>query len=100
MQGLRLSGCHYSHLRNFYLVSGNSDGAKIADVINSQFGGVCEAKIEGAFPSTLRLDWTAATTKLNVITVLVAIGKSKETLCSKRIRYPKFPNDAGDYNRH
>jgi hypothetical protein len=82
----------------FYLVGGNSDGAKIADVINSQFGSVCEAKIEGTFSNTLRLDWTAATTKLNVITVLAAIGKSKETLYSKGIRYLKFPNDAGGYN--
>jgi hypothetical protein len=82
----------------FYFLSGNSDGAKIADIINLQFGQVCEAKVEGAFSNTLRLDWTAATTKMNVIVVMAAIGKSKETLYSKGIRYLKFPNDAGGYN--
>jgi hypothetical protein len=82
----------------FYLVSGSSDGAKIAEIVNSQFGRVCEAKVEGIFSNTLRLDWTAATTKLNVITVMAAIGQSKETLYSKGIRYLKFPNDAGGYN--
>jgi hypothetical protein len=82
----------------FYLASGNSDGSKIADIINSQFGRVCEAKVEGVFSNTLRLDWTAATTKLHVITVMAAIGQSKETLYSKGIRYLKFPNDSGGYN--
>jgi hypothetical protein len=94
-------GCLLSILAIFavlYLVSGNSDGAKIAEIVNSQFGRVCEAKVEGIFSNTLRLDWTAATTKLNVITVMAAIGQSKETLYSKGIRYLKFPNDAGGYN--
>jgi hypothetical protein len=94
-------GCLFSILAIlavFYFVSGNSDGAKIAEIFNSQFGRVCEAKVEGIFSNTLRLDWTAATTKLNVITVMAAIGQSKETLYSKGIRYLKFPNDAGGYN--
>jgi hypothetical protein len=81
-----------------YLVSGSSNGSKIADIINSQFGRVCEAKAEGLFSDTLRLDWTAATTKMHVITVMAAIGQSKETLYSKGIRYLKFPNDSGGYN--
>jgi hypothetical protein len=29
---------------------------------------------------------------------MAAIGKSKETLYSKGIRYLKFPNDSGGYN--
>jgi hypothetical protein len=82
----------------YYLASGRSDGGKIADIINSQFGRVCEAKVEGIFSNTLRLDWTAATTKLHVIAVMAAIGQSKETLYSKGIRYLKFPNDGGGYN--
>jgi hypothetical protein len=82
----------------FYLASGNSGGSKIADIINSQFGRVCEAKVEGVFSNTLRLDWTAATTKLHVITVMAAIGQTKETLYSKGIRYFKFSNDSGGYN--
>jgi len=79
-----------------YFSIGNSDRSKIADIINSQFGMVCEAKVEGS--ETLRLDWTSRTTKLNVITVMAAIGKSKETLYSKGIRYLKYPNDGGTYN--
>jgi len=82
----------------FYFASGNSGGLKMADIINSQFGRICEAKVEGMFSNTLRLDWTSETTKLNVITVMAAIGKSKETLYSKGIRYLKFPNDGGGYN--
>jgi hypothetical protein len=74
------------------------DNSKIADVINSQFGRICQAKIEGFFSDTLRLDWTAQTTKLNAITVLAAVGKSKETMYEKGIRYFKFPNDVGGYN--
>jgi hypothetical protein len=81
-----------------YFVFGGSDSSKVADVINSQFGGICEAKVEGISSNTLRLDWTAATTKFNVLTILAAIGKSKETLYSKGIRYLKYPNDAGTYN--
>jgi hypothetical protein len=67
----------------FYFAGGNPEGKKIADIINTQFGRVCEAKVEGIFSSTLRLDWTTETTKLNVITVMAAIGKTKESLYSK-----------------
>jgi hypothetical protein len=76
----------------------NSGNSKVADIINSQFGRVCEAKVEGIFSNTLRLDWTAATKKLNVIAVMAAVGTAKETIYSKGIRYLKFPNDAGGYN--
>ena len=74
------------------------DAPKVADVINAQFGRVCEAKIEGVFSNTLRLDWTADTTKLHVIAVMAAVGKSRETIYAKGVRYLKFPNDAGGYN--
>ena len=81
-----------------YFIYGGSDSSKVADIINSQFVGICEAKVEGISSDTLRLDWTAATTKLNFLTIMAAIGKSKETLYSKGIRYLKYPNDAGTYN--
>lgn len=81
-----------------YFAIGNSDGSKVAEIINSQFGGVCEARVEGVFSNTLRLDWKAATTKLHVITVMAAVGKSKEALHSNGIRYLKFPNESGGYN--
>jgi hypothetical protein len=76
----------------------NLENSKIADVINSQFGRVCEAKVEGIFSNTLRLDWTAQTNKLNMLVVMAAIGKAKESIYSKGIRYLKFPNDGGGYN--
>jgi hypothetical protein len=74
---------------------GNS---KVADLINEQFGRVCEAKVEGIFSNTLRLDWTSQTNKLNMIVVMAAVGKAKDSIYSKGIRYLKFPNDAGGYN--
>ncbi|MBR1151201.1 hypothetical protein [Bradyrhizobium sp. JYMT SZCCT0428] len=76
----------------------NSGNSKVADLINSQFGRVCDAKVEGIFSNTLRLDWTAETKKLNVIVVMAAVGNAKESIYSKGIRYLKFPNDAGGYN--
>ncbi len=33
----------------FFVFGSNSDGQKIADIINQQFGNVCEAKVEGTF---------------------------------------------------
>jgi hypothetical protein len=76
----------------------SSSSQRIVDVINDQFGGVCVAKLEGFFSNTLRLDWTASTTKLHTITIFAAIGSTKETLYESGIRYLKFPNDAGGYN--
>jgi hypothetical protein len=80
------------------VIGWNFENSKIADVINSQFGRVCEAKVEGMFSNTLRLDWTAETKKLHMITVMAAVGKAKESIYAKGIRYLKFPNDAGSYN--
>jgi len=81
-----------------FLLSNNSSTNKVADILNSQFGRICEARVEGLFSDTLRIDWTAETTKFHTLTVLAAIGSAKETMYSKGIRYLKFPNDAGGYN--
>lgn len=78
--------------------SPSSSISSVADVINLQFGRICHATIEGFFSSTLRLDWTAETNKLNAITVLAAVGKAKAVMYEKGIRYFKFPNNAGSYN--
>ncbi len=81
----------------YWLSSGPSEQARrIADIISSQFGGVCIAKIEGS--DTLRIDWTGATRKIDSIAVIAAVGKSKETIYAAGIRYFKFPNNAGSYN--
>ncbi|WP_194469048.1 hypothetical protein [Bradyrhizobium sp. CCBAU 51753] len=74
-----------------------SDG-RVADIINEQFGRICRAKTEGWFSKTLRLDWTSETKIFHAMTVLAAIGESKEKIYEAGIRYLKFPNDAGGYN--
>ncbi|WFU62702.1 hypothetical protein [Bradyrhizobium brasilense] len=74
------------------------DEEHVADMINEQFGRICRAKIEGWFSKTLRLDWTSETKTIHAITVLAAIGKSKDRIYEGGIRYLKFPNDAGGYN--
>lgn len=71
---------------------------RVADIINEQFGRICQAKIEGWFSKTLRLDWTSETKIFHAATVLAAIGQSKEKIYEAGIRYLKFPNDAGGYN--
>jgi hypothetical protein len=81
-----------------YFSSGGTDKSKIAGIINSQFGAVCQAKVEGTFSDTLRVDWKGATTKINALAVMAAIGKSKEAFYSKGIRYFKYPNESGTYN--
>jgi len=70
----------------------------IVDLLNSQYGGICEAKLEGWISKTLRIDWTSRTMKLHVIRVLAEIGSVKELLYADGVRYLKFPNDAGGYN--
>jgi hypothetical protein len=82
----------------FNIFGGNSKANKIAEVIQTQFVGVCETRIEGLFSDTLRLDWTASTTKFNSITVMAAIGNSKSSIYDAGIRYLKFPNNSGGYN--
>jgi hypothetical protein len=84
--------------RSSYEPRSSYDGTSVASVINTQFGRVCDAKIEGFFSNTLRLDWTAETKKLHMITVMAAIGKAKESIYAKGIRYLKYPNDVGGYN--
>jgi hypothetical protein len=71
---------------------------RAVEIINTEFGNICRASLEGIFTTTLRLDWTASTTKLHVAIVFAAIGKSKDALYESGIRYLKFPNDAGGYN--
>lgn len=82
----------------YNLFSGNSKGERIVAVLNSQFSTICDAKLEGLFSDTLRLDWTASTRKLDSITVMAAIGGAKSNIYDSGIRYLKFPNDAGGYN--
>jgi hypothetical protein len=82
----------------WYVFGGNSKAEKIASILNSQFGRICEAKIEGFFSDTLKIDWTAATRKIDSITVMAAVGGSKSTMYDSGIRYLKIPNDAGGYS--
>jgi len=71
---------------------------RITDLINTQFGAVCSAKLEGWFNKTLVVDWTARTNKLHAAKVLAEISSVKAMLYEDGVRYFKFPNDAGGYN--
>ena len=62
------------------------------------YGKVCEAKIEGIFTKTLRIDWTSETVLLHTMKVFSEIGEAKEDLYIDGVRCFKFPNDAGGYN--
>lgn len=70
----------------------------IVSLINSMYGNVCHAEINGFFSKTLKLDWTANTKKIHAIKVLAEIGNVKSQLYEGGVRYFQFPNDAGTYN--
>jgi tetratricopeptide (TPR) repeat protein len=79
--------------------SGASANARtIVSQINTHYGAVCEATLEGWFTKTLKLDWTSRTVRLHVIKIFAEIANVKEALYSDGVRYFKFPNDAGGYN--
>jgi hypothetical protein len=75
-----------------------ADAKTIVSVMNVMYGNVVNASVEGWFSKTLKVDWTARTTKLHVIKVLAEIGSVRSDLYEDGIRYLKFPNDAGGYN--
>src|SRR5688572_29187267 len=70
----------------------------IVQLINLQYGSVCDAKITGWFSKTLKIDWTARTNTFHAMKVLAEIGTVKEKLYVDGVRYFQFPNDAGTYN--
>ena len=69
-----------------------------ATVINIQLGNICQAEVSGIFSKTLKIDWTANTTKLTAAMVLGEVGRMKEKLYEDGVRYFQFPNDGGTYN--
>lgn len=80
-------------------VSGSGHVArKVVDLLNSEYGAVCTAILEGWGSDTLKVDWTSRTTKLHVIQVIGSVGTAKSVLYGDGVRYFKFPNDAGGYN--
>lgn len=70
----------------------------IVTLLNSQYGAICSAKLEGWFSKTLVLNWTARTNKLGAAKVLAEISTVKAKLYEDGVRYLKFPNDSGGYN--
>lgn len=81
------------------LISGSGQVArKVVNVLNSEYGGVSKAELEGWGSNTLKIDWTSRTNKLNSIGVFAAVSTAKSALYNDGIRYFKFPNDAGGYN--
>lgn len=66
--------------------------------MNSLYGNVCHAELNGLFSKTLKIDWTSNTKKIHAIKVLAEVGDSKDKLYEDGVRYFQFPNDAGTYN--
>lgn len=85
---------------NNYSSSTNSaiSATAVVAILNSMYGNVCTAELNGFFAKTLRLDWTSNTNKLHMMKVLTEVGTVKEGLYADGVRYLQFPNDAGTYN--
>jgi len=71
---------------------------RIVDLLNSEYGSVCSAKLDGWFNKTLIIDWTARTNKFHAAKILSEISTVKQKLYDDGVRYLKFPNDVGGYN--
>lgn len=78
--------------------SATLDADTVVKLINTMYGAVCHAEINGFFSKTLKLDWTANTKKIHAMKVLAEIGSVKAKLYEDGVRYFQFPNDAGTYN--
>jgi hypothetical protein len=74
------------------------DAEKIVKILNSEYGNVCRAELNGVFSKTLKIEWTANTKKIHAIKVMAEIGGVKDRLYKDGVRYFQFPNDAGTYN--
>lgn len=70
----------------------------IVSLINSEYGAVCKADLNGMFSKTLKIDWTSRTKKIHAMKILAEIGSVKERLYADGVRYFQFPNDSGTYN--
>lgn len=66
--------------------------------LNTVYGNVCQAELNGFFSKTLKVDWTINTKKIHAIQILGEIGSSKDKLYLGGVRYFQFPNDQGTYN--
>jgi tetratricopeptide (TPR) repeat protein len=77
-----------------------ADADAIVRAIDAQCGSVCNASLEGWLWSskTLKIDWTASTTKLHALKILAEVADVKSQLYDAGVRYFKFPNDTGGYN--
>lgn len=71
---------------------------QVINILNTEYGRVCQAKLEGKYEKKLRIDWTAKTKLQHVSTIFNEIGSVKESLYKDGVRYFQFPNDAGTCN--
>jgi len=67
-------------------------------VLNTMYGNVCRAELNGFFSKTLKVDWTGNTQKIHAIKVIAEVGNAKYRLYENGVRYFQFPNDSGTYN--
>ena len=71
---------------------------RVVEFLNTEYGRVCRAELEGLFEKTIKIDWTSDTTRIHAYKILGEIGEIKEALFRDRVRYLQFPNDGGTYN--
>lgn len=81
-----------------YGVSRSPFGQHVVDILNTDYGKVCRASLQGFFERTLRVDWTRDTVRLHCIMIFKKIDSVKEDLVLDGVRYFEFPNDGGTYN--
>ena len=79
-------------------ISKPSYAEAVVALLNTSYGNVCHAELNGFFNRTLKIDWTGNTKVLHSMKVLAEIGSVKEGLYNDGVRYFQFPNDAGTYN--
>ncbi len=74
-------------------------GEVTAASLNTRFKGVCRARMEGAITQTLLIDWTIRTKKRQAEEILDEVRALRKSLYEGGVRYVKFPNASGTYNR-
>ena len=86
--------------RSLYYFNGRPSpyAKRVVELLNSAYGKVCQARLEGKYEKKLIIDWTAKTKKMHMATVFNEIGSVKDSLYDDGVRYFQFPNDAGTYN--
>lgn len=86
--------------RSLYYFTGRPSpyAKRVVELLNSEYGKICQARLDGKYEKKLIVDWTAKTKKMHVATIFNEVGSVKDSLYEDGVRYFQFPNDAGTYN--